>query len=192
MIRRFLHPCRRDCGASEPTPDYRDVSFAHAESPDQAEILDVVGPTLGAGARVLHVGVGSSALARRFAARVAWVEGITVVPGEVDVAPALPNYRVSLLNKYAPALGGLEGPFHLVVDNNPGSFACCRRHFTAMMDAYAALLAPSGRLVTHRRGARWSQVGGITLRWPHWRAEGRARGLQAEKLTRAVWSLRRA
>ncbi len=191
MIRRFLHPCPHHCGALDPPAVYRDVSFAEQVSPDQVHLLAVLEPLVPAGARLLHVGVGASAVARQLSPRVAWIEGITVVQAEVAAAPPLANYRVSMVNKYGPGLGTLPGPFDVVVDNNPGSFACCRAHFSGMMDHYARLLAPGGRLVTEARGARWSQVGGITLRWRHWRAEGRSRGLSAEKLDSTVWALRR-
>lgn len=166
---------------------YRDTSYARQTSPDQAEIDTAVGPLLSSASRVLHVGIGSSSLARAHAARVAWIDGITVVPEERDAAPALPNYRAWLVDKHGPGLRALPGPYHAIVDNNPGTYACCRRHFEAMFDGYAALLAPGGRILTHARGAGWD--GAIRLGYPRWERLGRERGLQPVQLSPSVWAL---
>lgn len=179
--------CPADCGRDLPVPGYRDTSHLAQTSPDQAELDEVIASMLSPASRVLHVGIGSSSLARRHAAAVAWIDGITVVPEERQLAPALPNYQAWLVDKHGPGLAGLPGSYDLVVDNNPGTFACCRRHFEAMFDGYAALLAPGGRILTHARGAGWA--GAIRLRYPHWVALGRERGLQAEQLSPSVWAL---
>lgn len=193
--RAALTRCPRDCGVVDPVPGYRDASFAGGQvSPDQACIADALPPLLSRTSRVLHVGVGCSALAVRFAGDVARVDGITVLDVERMVAEALalPNYRVWIVNKHAPAFALLRGPYDIVVDNNPGSFACCTRHFRFTLAHYARLLAPGGRIVTDARGARWRQAGGISLRWRHWAREGRALGLAPERLGGTVWALRRA
>ncbi|MBM4390513.1 MAG: hypothetical protein FJ090_05285 [Deltaproteobacteria bacterium] len=182
-----LRRCRADCGRDTPEHEYRDASYARQISPDQAELDAALGPLLFPAARLLHVGLGCSSVARAYAARVAAIDGITVLPEELHAAPALPNYRTWLLNKHAPGLRALPGPYDFIVDNNPGTFACCRRHFEAMFDAYAALLAPGGRILTHARGAGWG--GAIRLAYRHWAALGRARGLQAAQVSPSVWEL---
>ncbi len=191
--RNALHRCPADCGAADPPHAYRDVSFADGQvSPDQARIAEVLPGLLEPTTRLLHVGVGCSDLAARFAADVARIDGVTVLVDEAERAASLrlPTYRVWRFNKHGPALATLPGPYDLVVDNNPGSFACCVRHFRGTMATYAALLAPGGRLVTEERGARWRQPGGISLRWRHWAREGRTLGLVPERLTATVWALR--
>jgi len=187
--------CPGDCGRADPEAIYRDVSFADGQvSPDQARIAEVLPSLITPATRLLHVGVGASDLARRYATRVATVDGITVLDDECRVGEALglPNYRVWVMNKHGARFGRLPGPYDLVVDNNPGSFACCARHFEATMTTYARLLAPGGRVVTDARGALWRQAGGISLRWRHWARVGRVNGLIAERLSGTVWALRRA
>ncbi|MDP2311891.1 MAG: hypothetical protein Q8P41_03235 [Pseudomonadota bacterium] len=201
MLSRFLRRaraawvrCPADCGAADPRHTYRDVSFADGQvSPDQARIALALPPLLTARTRLLHVGVGCSDLAVKFAARVERIDGITVLEDEHATALALglPNYHVWTMNKHATALAGLAGPYELIVDNNPGSFACCERHFRFTLATYARLLAPGGRVVTDERGARWRQPGGLSVRWRRWAREGRAIGLVAERLTDTVWALRK-
>ncbi len=179
--------CPADCGRDPSIQHYRDTSYARQVSPDQSALDEAITSLLGPSTRMLHVGIGSSSLARRHAAAVAHIHGITVVIEEIDLAPALPNYRAWLVDKHGPELRALPGPYDLVVDNNPGTYACCRRHFEAMFDAYAALLAPGGRIVTHARGAGWE--GAIRLRYRHWVSLGRARGLSAARLSTEGWVL---
>lgn len=196
-VRRWrlrLSRCPGDCGASLPAPVYRDRSYAGGlESPDQAEIVEALAGRVGPTTRVLHVGVGSSALARRLAGGVAWVDGFTVLDDEAAVARALglANYRVWIGNKYGAGLAEARGPYDAVVDNNPGSFACCRRHFRAMMAGYAGMLGPGGAVWTHARGAGWRQRGGLALAWDGWAREAAAAGLVAERDAGDVWLARR-
>ncbi len=145
-------------------------------------------------ARLLHVGVGSSALARRFAARVAHIDGVTVVADERAVGRALglANYRVRLLNKYGDGLRALVGPYTFIIDNNPWTYACCRRHARQMLATCAELLASGGMLLTDARGAGWPPRGGEGLSVATWAAEVERVGLRAEALTDTVWVGRRA
>jgi hypothetical protein len=178
-----------------PSAVYRDRSYAAGlESPDQAEIVEVLAGRVGEATRVLHVGVGSSALARRLGPRVAQVDGFTVLDDEASVARALglPNYRVWTGNKYGAGLAEARGPYDAVVDNNPGSFACCRRHFRGMMAGYASALGPGGAVWTHARGAGWRQRGGLALDWDGWAREAAAVQLVPERLTGDVWLARRS
>lgn len=186
--------CAADCGGDDPAPITRSVSFADGQvSPDQARIADALPALLDPTTRILHVGVGCSDLALRFAPRVARIDGITIMPDERDVAEALglPNYRVFTMDKHARAFAALPGPYDLLIDNNPGSFACCVKHFDYTMRRYRDLLAPGGRVLTEARGAAWRQAGGISLRWRHWVAEGRKLGLTAEHVDGTVWALRK-
>jgi hypothetical protein len=186
--------CKADCGEATPPTRYSSGSYASQPvSPDQGAITTLIPALLATrpNARLLHVGVGSSQLARDFSARVEWIEGLTVVRDEFELAASfcLPNYRVSILNKYAPALGELPGRFDLIIDNNPGSFACCQRHTHNMMSTYAQKLTPRGLVLTHARGAGWRQRGSWSMGWRSWRAMGRLSGLRAGALGSDVWSL---
>lgn len=197
LIRRWrlrLSRCPADCGAAEPPAVYRDRSFAEGlESPDQAEIVATLAERVGPTTRILHVGVGSSALARRLAPSVAGIDGMTVLDDERAAAQAcgFANYRVWLGNKYGGGLAPMAPPYDVVVDNNPGSFACCVRHFRGMMGAYATGLGEGGAVWTHERGAAWRQRGGLLLRWDGWAREAARAGLEAERVTRDVWLARR-
>jgi len=66
------------------------------------------------------------------------------------------NYRVLLHNKYRGGDGMADDTFDFIVDNNPSTFACCLTHFARMIEFYAAVLAPSGQIVTERLGLGWS------------------------------------
>ncbi|MDP2304664.1 MAG: hypothetical protein Q8P18_01385 [Pseudomonadota bacterium] len=192
--RAALVRCPADCGQADPVHTYRDVSFADGLiSPDQARIALALPPLLGPGTRLLHVGVGCSDLAVTFAAAIARIDGITVMADEHATAEALalPNYQVWTMNKHALAFAALPGPYDLIVDNNPGSFACCRRHFRFTVERYARLLAPGGRLLTDERGARWRQPGGLSLRWREWARVGRSLGLKPERVSETVWAWRK-
>lgn len=180
----------RDCGAVNPAATYADRWFAVSDvTPDQAELTDVLTPMLRGHERVLHVGIGASELARRWTGRVSRIDGITVVQAELDAAPALPNYRAWVQNKYA---GGVwEGKYDLIIDNNPGSFACCRRHASKWLDAAANQLAPGGAFVTHARGCLYRKPGGVSMGWLAWWWAGKRRGMRVERLTKDVWVWRR-
>jgi hypothetical protein len=63
-------------------------------------VLDTMALTA---ARILHVGVGNSKSAQRFANRVRSIDGLTVHHNEKTYAEALAiaNYTVYVLNKYS-------------------------------------------------------------------------------------------
>lgn len=157
--------CREYCGATTDVgvgvdrDEYVDYSD-HPSTPDQLEIETSIEQAWPAGSTLLHIGVGNSSLAARLSTTWQRIDGITVSPAELERAEALGlgNYRVQLLNKYdhAQIKEQLEGGYEIIVDNNPTSFACCRRHQTSLMSAYAQLLRPGGRLLAHRRGLSWS------------------------------------
>jgi hypothetical protein len=146
--------------------------------------------------KVLHVGVGNSGLAKRFASRLAAIDGITIQPSELELARqlGLGNYRVLLANKYAPdSRERLGSRYHFIVDNNPSAFACCRQHFFTMLRNYRRMLWPGGRLLSDRWGLertvtendpRWA------LTWDDWVVLGEQVGLVAERLTSHVFALR--
>lgn len=107
---------------------------------------------------VLHIGIGNSSLARRFAPRLARLVGTTISEEEAALANGLGlgNYKVRLANKLTCDMDGIPGPFDFIVDNNPTGFACCLPHFAQMMATYLRLLKPmGGLLLTERQGLGW-------------------------------------
>ena len=129
------------------TRDETTVDQARVE--DALESLDVDRRDL------LHVGVGNSGFARRFASRAKRIDGLTVSVAEKALADSLgiANYTVYLLSKYGrefPAT--IRRRYHFIVDNNLASFACCKYHFYRMLDNYLGCLAPGGRILTDQRG----------------------------------------
>lgn len=180
----------RDCGAANPAATYTDRWFGLADvTPDQAALTAVLTPMLRGHERVLHVGIGASALALAWVGRVSQIDGITVMQSELDVAPALPNYRVWIRNKYAA--GAWNEKYDVIVDNNPGSFACCQRHAAAWLDVAARLLSLGGMFVTHARGCTYRKPGGVSMGWLAWWWAGKRRRMKVERLTAEVWVWRR-
>lgn len=153
-----------DCGRVEQpgvdeVEEWQDFSGRETTN-DQLRIEDVIAAhKLGLNGSALHVGMGNSGFAQRFSCHFVKITGITIQQGEVRHARELelPGYEVVLANKYSPVLlRVIHGPFDVIVDNNPTSFCCCRRHLLAMMQNYVSLLAPGGVVLTDRKGLRWT------------------------------------
>jgi hypothetical protein len=88
---------------------------------DQARIEAVLDTMAVTGTSILHVGVGNSKLAQRFASQARRLDGLTVHQNEKTQADALriPHYTVYVLNKYSPEFGAvLTKPYDFIIDNN--------------------------------------------------------------------------
>lgn len=164
---------------------------------DQARIEDAlaaIGP--GSEQQILHVGVGNSRLARRFAPQVRLVDGITVWAPERARARSLQiaNYTVHFVSKYSREfLLTIDHDYDYIVDNNLASFACCKYHFYRMLDNYLWCLRPGGRILTDQRGMDWT-----VEEDPRWQltfddlvALGERLPLAAGRLSDTVYELRR-
>ena len=146
--------------------------------------------------QILHVGVGNSRFAERFAPRVRRVDGLTVCEPEQQLADglAIANYTVHLLSKYSREfLLEIEHRYDYIVDNNLASYACCKYHFHRMLDNYVWCLRPGGRVLTEQRGMDFTVEDD-----PRWKltyddlvAVGRRFGLRAGVVTDTVYELRR-
>jgi len=126
---------------------------------DQARIEDALEGMDLDGRAILHVGVGNSGLARRFAPRIAVVDGLTVSDAEKKLADslAIPNYTVHILSKYSREfLVQIANRYDYIVDNNLASFACCKYHFFRMLDNYVWCMRPGARILTDQRGMDWA------------------------------------
>jgi hypothetical protein len=135
-------------------------------TPDQLRIEQVLGTLKYLGARVLHVGVGSSGFARRWHDKVGEIVGITIASAEWRRAEelGLPNHRCHVINKYQRDLTNVPGGFDFIIDNNPSYAACCKFHFFTMWCSYRLLLKPGGTVMSDIEGMRWV-VPGSDLRW---------------------------
>jgi hypothetical protein len=110
------------------------------------------------GKNILHVGVGNSRFALRFASRVNLIDGLTVSHNEKAVADAtgVGNYTAYFLNKYSREfILTIRNRYDLVVDNNLASFACCKYHFYFMLDNYIWSMKPGGSILTDQQGMDW-------------------------------------
>jgi hypothetical protein len=132
------------------------LDWSHQETtPDQACIEAVLETLLVPGASMLHVGVGNSKFAQRFAGRAGRIDGLTLHPQEQThaAALALPQYTVYVLNKYSPAFNAIiPHRYAWIIDNNPAHFACCHYHFWLMWENYLRALTPQGQIVTCQLG----------------------------------------
>ena len=146
------------CGSEQPgvSPNEEAIDWTQQETTrDQVRIEAVLDTMTLTGAQLLHVGVGNSQLARRFAHRVGCIDGLTVHQNEKICAEALgiPNYTVYVLNKYGrEAVSALAPTYDFIIDNNLASFACCKRHFRVMLKNYVAALRSRGRVLTCQFG----------------------------------------
>src|SRR6185436_8049760 len=110
------------------------------------------------GKNILHVGVGNSKFAERFANRVVLIDGLTVSSNEKALADSLEisNYTVYLLNKYSKEfILTIRNRYDFIIDNNMASFVCCKYHFYLMLDNYIWSLKPGGQILTDQQGMDW-------------------------------------
>lgn len=163
---------------------------------DQARIEDALERLDPAGKNVLHVGVGNSSLARRFAGRARRIDGLTVSANELAMAEALglANYRVQLLSKHCrDLLARLPDRYDFLVDNNLASYACCKYHFYLMFDNYLAALRPDGRVLTDQRGMDFAAADRRWwLTWDDLVALESRLPIRAGRLTDTVYEIRRS
>lgn len=190
-----------DCGNSrEPgviySPELRDWSDK-ATTSDQARMERYIDRYDLRGARILHVGIGNSGLAKRFHRRVGEIVGTTIDDPEMQVARAfsLPNYTFVLHNKFSGRNDVVKGTFDFILDNNPTSPCCCIRHLAILFEFYAEKLASGGQIVTDRQGLEWVPDGNV----PRWcfdfddlAAAGAAAGFSVFPMTKNVYVLARS
>ena len=192
---------RLDCGDSlSPgviySPELRDWSDK-ATTSDQARMERYIDRYDLRGARILHVGIGNSGLAKRFHARVGEIVGTTIDEPEMQVARALslPNYSFVTHNKYSGQNEAVNGTFDFILDNNPTSPCCCIRHLAVLFEFYAEKLADGGQIVTDRQGLEWVPHGN-PARWgfdlDDLRAVGAVGGFSVFPMTNSIYVLARS
>jgi hypothetical protein len=168
----------------------------HETTPDQLRIEKHLLNFVNKSSRILHVGVGNSKLAIRFAPLVKNIVGMTIVPAEVRLGQslAIENYQVLLWNKYHKWHDGHGSRFDAIVDNNPSTFACCVYHMMEMFTWYAESLEPSGAIFTDRTGLEQvlkhtERTESDTLNFDSWAMIGRCFGLHAVDIDGSVFVL---
>jgi hypothetical protein len=150
--------CREYCGSEEPgvASNHEAIDWTQQETtPDQVCIEAVLDTMALKEAQILHIGVGNSKLAQRFASRVRGIDGLTVHQNEKTFAEALAiaNYAVYVLNKYSgEMMSVLSHTYDFIIDNNLASFACCKTHFFVMIENYLSVLRSQGRILTCQIG----------------------------------------
>lgn len=125
---------------------------------DQARIEAELDKLNLSGKNILHVGVGNSQFALRFASRVVLIDGLTVSHNEKTLADSMgiSNYTVYFLNKYSREfILTIKNSYDFILDNNLASFACCKFHFYLMLDNYIWSLKPGGQILTDQQGMDW-------------------------------------
>ena len=125
-----------------------------AVSKDQKEINNFIAPIV-LNKTILHVGVGTSSVAKRFHKQAKTICGITLSSKEKILADQLkiPNYQTVMLNKHKSQEFRQLGKFDMIIDNNINSYACCECH----LYKYVYNLLSQGKLiVTHVHGTMWT------------------------------------
>ena len=187
---------REYCGSEQPgvALNHEAIDWTRQETtPDQFRIEAVLDTMALTGTQLLHVGVGNSKLAQRFAGRVRCIDGLTVHQNEkiYTEALAIPNYTVYVLNKYSHEVSSaLPHAYNYVIDNNLASFACCRKHFFVMLENYLSVLRCQGRILTCQIGmdAYHDQLG-CTMTYADLVSLERQFPVLVSKLTDVVYAL---
>jgi hypothetical protein len=147
--------------------DWRDWSD-RATTVDQRRIENYLDRFSLAGKRILHVGIGNSGLARRFARRADEVVGISIDARELTLAQGLglANYVAVERNKYAGLGDEIVGRFDFIIDNNINSACCCLSHLRGLLEEYCDRLTPCGQILTDKEGLAWiPEAAGLNPRW---------------------------
>jgi cyclopropane fatty-acyl-phospholipid synthase-like methyltransferase len=139
---------------------YDDDTWASIVSPDQAGCNAYIRSRLEffRGAKVLHVGTGTSSLLVEFHDVFDRLDGITIMQSEIDVASEVrkrygKEYIVYSFNKYkTSALSLIDSDYDLIVDNNLKQHACCEEHWVQYFHAIVSKLSKGGMLLTHTQG----------------------------------------
>jgi hypothetical protein len=187
---------KEDCGREQPgvASNPEAIDWTRQETtPDQVRIEAVLDGMALTGAQLLHVGVGNSKLAQRFAGRVFGIDGLTIHQNEKTRAEALAiaNYTVYVINKYSRKMvSALAHTYDFIIDNNLASFACCKKHFFVMIENYRSVLRSDGRILTCQIGMdAYHDELGCTMTYADLVGLESRFALLASKLNDAVYAL---
>jgi hypothetical protein len=160
--------CSLECGQALPGICAEDSDFSTRKTTRSERRIEDYLSKLDLGhRRLLHIGVGNSSLAQRFAGTLETIDGITIMANEKIRADqlGLKTYHVAMINKFSEEFKtALPGQYDFIVDVNLSSFCCCRSHFHAMVTAYRRLLRQGGLVLTDLEGMLWIEKG-VDRRW---------------------------
>jgi hypothetical protein len=177
---------------SKPQPQYKDISWVNiAITPDQLRIESVLSELALNNKRLLHVGVGSSSIAKKFTQESIHIDGITVMQEEKDYANSLnlSHYNVYLLNKYSDELNRLNFKYDFIIDNNLSSFACCKQHYLLMIRNYIDMLSTGGVLLTDQSGMNYSEDYAFGIEYKDLQGFEKQFPVKIIKMTESVFSI---
>jgi hypothetical protein len=189
------------CGADaspgkDEAPEWR-IWISQETTPDQKRIEEYLSHVITKSTSILHIGVGNSSLAVKYASQIRRIRGTSIHTEEKIFAQKLniPNYEVSVVNKYSKGMFSITGPFDFIVDNNPSTFSCCLFHFCRMMVYYAENLREGGAILTAQPGLGWVITGvdpNWSLNWDDWMRVGEALKLRVREVDDLVYSMERS
>lgn len=146
---------REYCGLEPPLALYTYDNWTHMPTSKDQECIEAVLPGyVDPEAVWLHIGIGNSSLAKKFAHQVKRLDGITVAQEEIDTAPKIENYRVWWCDKHSLAFLTDER-YDVIIDSTPAGHACCWKHFRDYLRMAFAMLR--GVYLTDQAGLCWAQ-----------------------------------
>ena len=148
------------CGCEPPRILYTDDNWTHMPTSEDQKRIEAVLPRFIAPKAVwLHVGIGNSSLAKLYAEKIEWLDGITVCPEEIQTAPIFDNYFPRLCDKHNPEFY-TGAHYDVIIDTTPTAHACCRKHLLDYLYNLFAMLAPQGTFLTDKVGLAWARPTG--------------------------------
>ena len=126
---------------------------------DEIDILNFLNKMDNKNIRILHVGVGSSYIAKNLK-NFKHIDGITISSNEVYYANKLNinNYKCYFLNKHKNDAfsDNLYGDYDFIIDVNLKSFSCCQQSFDYMFLNYTKILNKNGQILSGKKGMNWT------------------------------------
>ena len=155
-----------DCGGPyDLTSAETDVTWNHRPTTlAERAVIEHLRDHMAAGASLMHMGVGNSEVYEVFKGQLDRFVGVSTGASEIARLKAMisgaAKHKAIVANKHDPRQYPLmRGPFEVIVDVNLKSFACCRKHFDALMDFYVQELAPGGAIATAYSGVNYGWPG---------------------------------
>lgn len=126
---------------------------------DEIEIVNFLDKKIVRNSNILHIGVGSSYIAKNITFN--QMIGVSISQNEIDLSKSLKlkNYNSFFLNKLS--VNAFKKFFHIkfdyIIDVNLKSFSCCSVAFEKMFSIYCEMLNLNGCIISGKRGMSWSR-----------------------------------
>lgn len=156
---------KKQCATSTSYLSYSDGSWVNRKPTKDLLAIQSYLLSHANGKRIFQAGIGNSSLYGVLKNIPSTLIGITVVEDEIQHAQsnfdeASPcKYTFLLENKYTRGLGKFGKDFNIIVDNDISSYACCKKHFFDMLEAYRSMLVPRGYILIGKRGLGYFDSG---------------------------------